>query len=615
MNKVLCWIDDRSGAVSCVRNAGQRVVAGVSWRKVWPAAFLFSAFVQAVTGLFLWIYYSPSAQTAWESVYYVQHEVAGGWLLRAMHHYAAHVTIAMGILCVLEMVIRATYRAPREVVFWLVIGVSVFALAAIITGDLLYWDRNGFSSTKVRVGFLNLLPVIGNDLYTLAVGGAEFGSLTLTRFFALHAGVFGALAVGLTVLLVLAARRAEQIEVAAAPEKAAPAWPQQTFRNVVACLVVLVAILALSLQHGTGPHGGVKLGSPADVDPANTYAAARPEWMLTGVYEFAHFFPGALNILPIFVFPGLVMLVFLLMPFVGRSAAGQVFNVVFTLGILAGIVGMTIYSWQKDAAAADHQWAILEEREASKRAVVLARNMGIPPSGARTLLQQDPKHQGSVLYHENCLSCHSLADAKGDGLKANPPSAPNLYGYATPEWIAGFLDPERIVSEDYFGGTALKNGEMVGFIKDIYDGLEPDEIKDIKADMLTIATLLSDEAKLPGATPLTKEAREEALDVMDTNGCFDCHVFHGKGTANGPSLTGYGSLQWTEAIVANPADERFYGDRNDRMPIYQDVLTPEQITLVSKFLRREWFEPDTGDAPAAEPQDANPAEKPPVPGG
>ena len=45
--------------------------------------------VQGITGFFLWMYYSPSAQTAWESVYYLQNEVAGGWLLRAIHHYSA----------------------------------------------------------------------------------------------------------------------------------------------------------------------------------------------------------------------------------------------------------------------------------------------------------------------------------------------------------------------------------------------------------------------------------------------------------------------------------------------------------------------------------------------
>ncbi len=48
-----------------------------------------------VTGLALWMYYSPGAQSAWESVYYLQYHVQGGWLLRAVHHYAAQVMLVL----------------------------------------------------------------------------------------------------------------------------------------------------------------------------------------------------------------------------------------------------------------------------------------------------------------------------------------------------------------------------------------------------------------------------------------------------------------------------------------------------------------------------------------
>ena len=53
----------------------------------------FFFFIQAVTGILLWMYYSPERPTAWESVYYLQYQVLGGWLLRAIHHYAAQVML------------------------------------------------------------------------------------------------------------------------------------------------------------------------------------------------------------------------------------------------------------------------------------------------------------------------------------------------------------------------------------------------------------------------------------------------------------------------------------------------------------------------------------------
>ena len=62
--------------------------------------------IQAITGWCLWMYYSPSAQTAWESVYFVQYEVLGGWLLRGLHYWTAQVLVALLLLYVVQMIVR-----------------------------------------------------------------------------------------------------------------------------------------------------------------------------------------------------------------------------------------------------------------------------------------------------------------------------------------------------------------------------------------------------------------------------------------------------------------------------------------------------------------------------
>ena len=97
---------------------------GACWCKVWPCVIAFLFCVQAITGFFLWAYYSPSAQTAWESVYFLQNEVVGGWLLRAIHHYSAHVLLAVLILAVVQSILTRAYRAPRELVFWATVGLG-----------------------------------------------------------------------------------------------------------------------------------------------------------------------------------------------------------------------------------------------------------------------------------------------------------------------------------------------------------------------------------------------------------------------------------------------------------------------------------------------------------
>ena len=81
--------------------------------------------------------------------------------------------------------------------------------------------------------------------------------------------------------------------------------------------------------------------------------------------------------------------------------------------------------------------------------------------------------------------------------------------------------------------------------------------------------------------------------------CTDCHTFHGKGTASGPDLTGYGSREWLIGIIGNPAQKRFYKE-NDRMPAFvesatdekQDRLSRQELELLVDWLRGEWYEPE-----------------------
>ena len=87
-----------------------------------------------------------------------------------------------------------------------------------MTGDLLSWDQNGYAATKTRTGFLMLLPWVGDKLLKIAIGGPgpALGHLTLTRFVALHVGLFGG---GFLVLLLIHGiliRRANATQVAAA---------------------------------------------------------------------------------------------------------------------------------------------------------------------------------------------------------------------------------------------------------------------------------------------------------------------------------------------------------------------------------------------------------------
>ena len=96
MTRLLDWLDQRTGYRG-IMNAAlfEPIPGGARWRYVWGSTLIFAVAVQFITGLFLWMNYSPSSQTAWESVYYIQNEMSGGWLLRGIHHFTAQ---AMNVL-------------------------------------------------------------------------------------------------------------------------------------------------------------------------------------------------------------------------------------------------------------------------------------------------------------------------------------------------------------------------------------------------------------------------------------------------------------------------------------------------------------------------------------
>ncbi len=92
-----------------------------------------------------------------------------------------------------------------------------------------------------------LVPVIGKPLQRLVIGGSEYGHQTLTRFFALHAGVLPGLLTIFLVLHVLLFRR-HGLNVRD-PNRAPDTtfWPEQLLRDAVACLAVAIVVLVLVL--------------------------------------------------------------------------------------------------------------------------------------------------------------------------------------------------------------------------------------------------------------------------------------------------------------------------------------------------------------------------------
>ena len=135
-----------------------------------------------------------------------------------------------------------------------------------------------------------------------------------------------------------------------------------------------------------------------------------------GLYGFSELFPASLKLLPIFIIPGCVVGLFIIMPLIGRWFIGYVFSSLVILGLLIGNFVLTAQVANHDAANEDHQIALQEGDALAKRAKELVRGpQGIPATGALTLLRNDPKTVGPKLFKQHCRQLSRPYRCQGRG--------------------------------------------------------------------------------------------------------------------------------------------------------------------------------------------------------
>jgi len=621
VNSLLRWLDDRTGYRAMLRKAlVEPIPGGAKWRYVWGSALTFAIAVQFVTGVILWAAYSPNAQGAWESVYYIENVMAGGWMLRGIHHYMAHATMILLVLHLMQVVVAGAYKAPREVNFWFGIVLLHIVLGLSLTGYLLPWDQKGYWATKVATSIASITPVVGPAMQKVLVGGADYGHLTLTRFFALHAGVLPGALIALIAGHVYLFRRhgvtagqprdsghgARPAGVEGdgqdGPDAHPPRprdgwfWPDQALRDAVACLAVMAAVLYLVIRTGGAP-----LGAPADA--AEPYAAARPEWYFMFLFQWLKYFPAGTEVIGAIVIPGLVVTLIALMPFAGRWRLGHRFNLGLTGGVLSGVALLTWLAYAQDRADPDFVFAQTNAEADAARAVELASaGGGIPANGALALLRTDPLTQGPRLFAERCASCHTHDGHDGMGRPlSEPQTAADLKRFASREWLEGLLDPERVATPEYFGGTDFARGRMVRMVQSRIAGFTHEQ----QEDLAKVIMAVSAQAALPYQAEADEADQAEimegtALVSSASAGCTECHEFQGVVEQPlGPTLTGFGSNEWLTAFIRDASHPRFYGDRNDRMPAFgpEEILSDEEIRLLVAWLREDWQAGREGSGP------------------
>src|SRR6202041_1638924 len=91
----------------------------------------------------------------------------------------------------------ASYRRPREVAWWLTLGVLGLAVGEGITGGLLPWDERGWWARVVEGNITGLAPGLGGFLQQMMLGGTELGALGLSRAYVVHVAVLPVLLIAM----------------------------------------------------------------------------------------------------------------------------------------------------------------------------------------------------------------------------------------------------------------------------------------------------------------------------------------------------------------------------------------------------------------------------------
>lgn len=578
------FLDERTGYKKLLAHAlDEPIRGGARWAYVFGSVLLGTFLVQAVTGIALMTSYAPSDKTAWASVHYITFKQAGGWLVRGMHHHGAQAMVIGLALHMAQVATFGAYKRPREVTWWFGLGLLAVVLGFALTGYLLPWDQKGYWATRVATNIAGTVPVVGDATQRLMQGGAEYGSLTLTRFYALHVGVLPALLLMLATAHVALFRKHGVTPAAGADlSRSDRFFPKQLWKDVAAVLVVVAVVFGLTWREHGAP-----LDAPAD--PSSEYPA-RPEWYFLALFQLLKYFHGPLEIVGTVVLPGVLGAYLFFLPLLdrkeGTAARGRAMVLVPLALIAIGVVGLTAQAARQDAADAAFQKERTKADVRAKAAVRIAM-AGIPPEGPLAMMKRAPELRGPELFDKHCASCHTL----GDHGTEKDRTAPKLDGWGTEKWVLEMLhDPD---GDARFGRTPYK-GEMPSVDVPPATGREtwkPMPEDDKRAVAAFLASVASGAPATSDASVASRLARGKAI-VAER--CTTCHLFEGKGDdadqGLAPELAGWATVPWIAKQIANPSDKATYRehaldpDRKGHMPRFDAELRADDIELLARWL-------------------------------
>jgi quinol-cytochrome oxidoreductase complex cytochrome b subunit len=296
-NRTVRWIDQRLPIFSMLYHSTSGYPSPKNFNYWWNfgSLALFMLVTMILTGIFLAMNYTPEAHLAFDSVERIMRDVNQGWLLRYLHMNGASFFFFVVYVHIFRGLYYGSYKAPRELLWWLGLLIYIVMMATAFMGYVLPWGQMSFWGATVITNLFSAIPWVGDSITTWLWGGFAVGNPTLNRFFALHYllpfVIVGIVGLHLWALHTTKSNNPLGIDVKG-PQDTVPFHPYYTIKDLfgVGVLVLVYAAFVFFLPNF--------FAEPDNYIPANPLVTPHhivPEWYLLPFYAMLRSIPDKLG--------------------------------------------------------------------------------------------------------------------------------------------------------------------------------------------------------------------------------------------------------------------------------------------------------------------------------